>query len=163
MSQSNMFCFHHRPILMSWFQFLFRVTLFGDELNAVNLSGICVVFLGVFLYKATLLINQMDVETPSADIENDAEFSRVRMEDAYDNEGISSERRSKRLHGHKNSDPDLALRFRIDDDDEEEEEDEVVVNGSGKSALSLRGRGNGSSLELDKRRSSDSDNIPAIT
>ena len=36
---------------------LVGVTIFGDDLNVINISGIVVVFMGVFLYKAMLLLN----------------------------------------------------------------------------------------------------------
>ncbi len=126
------------------------MTVFGDELNLINVSGICVVFSGVFLYKATLIINQREREIQtSGEIESDANFARIRTDDMYENEGDSPKRRSKRMRGHKNSDPDLALKLKIDDVDDDEE----VVRNDAKSPLNKRG--NSLSLELDKSQRDD--------
>mmetsp|Transcript_27266 Transcript_27266/g.57369 ORF Transcript_27266/g.57369 Transcript_27266/m.57369 type:complete len:452 (-) Transcript_27266:90-1445(-) len=132
-------------VLKEMITILVGVTVFGDELNLINVSGICVVFSGVFLYKATLIISQREREIQSSgQIESDANFARIRTDDMYDNEGESPKRHSKRMRGHKNSDPDLALNLKIDDVDDDEE----VVRIDAKSPLNKRG--NSLSLELDK-------------
>ena len=129
------------------------MTLFGDELNIINISGIIVVFLGVLLYKVALHINHIDGGDLSDDIEKNAAFSRVHSADVYENE--PSPRRGRRSRG-KNSDPDLVLRFNIDDDDMDEE---ILLDKAG---LSLRGRANGgSALEIDKRAPEEKN--PGIT
>jgi hypothetical protein len=121
---------------------LFSVTVFGDQLNAVNISGIIVIFMGVFLYKVTLHINHNQREALSTDVESDAEFSQVNADD-YENEPPSP-KNLKRLQ--KNSDPDLTLRFRIDLEDEEVRRD--LTNN-----IALRGRSSPHSsngnLEID--------------
>eukprot|EP00584_Thalassiosira_punctigera_P010804 CAMPEP_0172546064 /NCGR_PEP_ID=MMETSP1067-20121228/15887_1 /TAXON_ID=265564 ORGANISM="Thalassiosira punctigera, Strain Tpunct2005C2" /NCGR_SAMPLE_ID=MMETSP1067 /ASSEMBLY_ACC=CAM_ASM_000444 /LENGTH=291 /DNA_ID=CAMNT_0013332935 /DNA_START=729 /DNA_END=1604 /DNA_ORIENTATION=+ len=92
------------------------VTLFGDNLNAVNVSGIVVVFLGIFLYKVTLHISKK--KTQKKNLVNkpgtDAHFSRINGNDAYDDEPK------------KNSESDLALNFDMDDIDD----DETDIDGS---------------------------------
>ena len=131
-----------------------RVTLFGDNLNIINVSGIIVVFLGVFLYKVTHYISA-EKESTIIDEKDMSRFSRISQVDGgdifvYEDENDSS-RRAKRLHRGKLSDPDLALSFRIDDEDLSDED--VVKNIDGSSPL--RGRINGSAhgpLELDKRK-----------
>lgn len=106
------------------------MTLFGDELNAVNISGIIVIFMGVFLYKVTLHINHQRRDGASAEIDSgDAEFSQV-LSDEYENE--VSPQNLKRLQ--KNSDPDLALRFSIDDEMDEDLRRELGASSQ------LRGR-----------------------
>ena len=108
--------------------------MFGDNLNVVNVSGIVVVFLGVFFYKVTLHLGKMEKENLSSD-ENNTLFSRISSLDGYENEPSMPRR-------HKNSDPDIALTFKIDEDIDE---DVLLENGS-----SLRGRSNGP-FEVDER------------
>jgi hypothetical protein len=138
-------------------QYAERVTLFGDNLNIINLSGIIVVFLGVFLYKVTHYLSA-EKESRSNDENDKSYFSSISQVDGSDIFVYEEEvpRRVRRLSRSKLSDPDLTLSFRIDDEvddeDEEFEDDEVVKNIDGSSPL--RGRVNGSvhgsSLELDK-------------
>lgn len=104
------------------------VTAFGDDLNVVNISGIIVVFLGVFLYKVTLHLSTVEKEnsltTSASDIEDSGHFSRISSSDmnfAYEEE--VSPRRGKRQ---KNSDPDLALMYKIEDDDIDDED--ILMN-----------------------------------
>jgi hypothetical protein len=130
-----------------------RVTLFGDNLNIINVSGIVVVFLGVFLYKVTHYMSA-EKESNINDEKDLSYFSSISQVDGSDifvyEDDDNSPRRAKRLQRVKLSDPDLALSFRIDDEDFSDEE--VVKNIDGSSPL--RGRINGSahgSLELDKR------------
>mmetsp|Transcript_37386 Transcript_37386/g.67228 ORF Transcript_37386/g.67228 Transcript_37386/m.67228 type:complete len:415 (-) Transcript_37386:81-1325(-) len=125
------------------------VTLFGDELNIINISGIAVVFLGVFLYKVTLLISKMGKENLSSDIENNTHFSRINGSDVYEDEPLPH--RAKRSRGKKNSDPDIALTFMIEDEDIDEE---ILMNNDG--ASPLRGRMSGSSLELGRQEQENS-------
>ena len=135
-----------------------RVTLFGDNLNIINVSGIIVVFLGVFLYKVTHYISA-EKESNIIDEKDLSHFSSISQVDGSDifvyEDDNDSPRRAKRLHRGKLSDPDLALSFGIDDEDFSDEE--VIKNIDGSSplhgSLPLRGRINGSahgSLELDK-------------
>ena len=135
-----------------------RVTLFGDNLNIINVSGIIVVFLGVFLYKVTHYISA-EKESNIIDEKDLTHFSSISQVDGSDifvyEDDNDSPRRAKRLHRGKLSDPDLALSFGIDDEDFSDEE--VIKNIDGSSplhgSLPLRGRINGSahgSLELDK-------------
>ncbi|KAL7549059.1 hypothetical protein ACHAWF_012332 [Thalassiosira exigua] len=118
------------------------VTLFGDHLNVVNISGLCVVFLGVFLYKMTLHISNMEKE--AAEQGDNTQFSRINSLDVYEDE--SSLRRGKRR---KDSDPDVALTFTIEDEDIDEE---VIMVMEGSSPL--RERINGP-LELDTKNASN--------
>lgn len=122
------------------------MTVFGDQLNAVNISGIIVIFMGAFLYKVTLHLNHQR-ENVSAD-ESDAEFSQVHGEDDYDNEPASP-RSMKRLQKNRNktSDPDLTLGFSVDDD----LEDEDVVKGFSKTNLPRRSspKTSNGNLEID--------------
>jgi len=95
------------------------VTVFGDNLNTINISGIVVVFSGIFLYKVTLHISKTEQHNmDESEIESTANFSRVGESDIYEDEELP--KRIKRSM--KNSDPDIALSydFDIDDDDEEE-------------------------------------------
>lgn len=101
-------------VLKEMITILVGVTIFGDELNVINVSGIIVVFLGVLLYKITLF--SADKEVVAEDDDN-GRFSRINSGDVYEDEP-SSLRRSKIL---KNSDPDLALKYSIDDDDSDDE------------------------------------------
>lgn len=116
------------------------VTLFGDNLNVINLSGIVVVFLGVVFYKVTLHLSKSEKEKLPEESENQTQFSRISSLDAYQDE---PPRQSKRRQ--KNSDPDIALTFTIDDGDIDEE---VLMGMNGSSPL--RGHVNGSPFELDK-------------
>ena len=129
----------HHPCNSLTFFFCIRVTIFGDNLNVVNVSGIVVVFLGVFFYKVTLHLGKMEKENLSNDENNTLNntlFSRISSLDGYENEPSMPRR-------HKNSDPDIALTFKIDDEDIDE--DVLLENGS-----SLRGRSNGP-FEVDER------------
>lgn len=110
-----------------------RVAFFGDDLNIINVSGIVVVFFGVFLYKVTLHLSKAEKEVDAG--ETDSVFSRVSSLDAYDDE-------MPRRHKHKNSNPDLALSYTIDDEDDDDEEEEDVMD-RGNLASPLR-RTNGS-------------------
>jgi hypothetical protein len=63
---------------------LFSVTVFGDQLNAVNISGIIVIFMGVFLYKVTLHINHNQREALSTEKNSDPDLTlrfRIDLED----------------------------------------------------------------------------------
>ena len=118
---------------------LVGVTLFGDQLNVINISGIVVVFLGVFLYKATLHLNNSEKD-PSIESENNRNFTRINSDDVYEDEPPTLNslfsKKSK-----KNSDPDLALKFTIDDFDEDEEvHDDLMRRNNGASAFELDGR-----------------------
>lgn len=123
------------------------MTFFGDNLNIINVSGIVVVFLGVFLYKATLLLSSSSEhkEDSMGDIENNSQFSRISSSEngefAYEDE--MSTRRAKA----RNSDPDLALRFKIEDEDSDDDEGDGVMGGINESS-SLRERINGSPFEV---------------
>ena len=130
-----------------------RITVFGDQLNAVNISGIIVIFMGVFLYKVTLHLNHMKSENLTADSQTGAEFTHVHEDDDdYDNEPVSPSRVLKCQL--KSSDPDLALKFIIADD-ESEEEDMIRDTESPR----LRGRSSphssGGNLEIDDGEDSD--------
>ena len=125
----------------------FRVTAFGDDLNVVNISGIIVVFLGVFLYKVTLHLSTMEKEnsvtTSASDIEDSGHFSRISSGDMnFAHEEEVSPRRGKRQ---KNSDPDLALLYKIDDDDDDDDEDILMNIDDGTSPLRER-----NPLEVDE-------------
>ena len=96
---------------------LVGVTIFGDELNVINVSGILVVFLGVMLYKITLHISHSPEKEIVAEGDDNGRFSRISSGDVYEDEP-SSFRRSKIS---KQSDPDLALKYSIDDDDSDDE------------------------------------------
>lgn len=121
-----------------------RVTVFDDNLNVINVSGIIVVFLGVLLYKVTLHISRSEKESRISEDEHKF-FSRVSLSDVSDDfayEEDSSSRRGKRSR----SDPDIALMFKME---ELELDDEMSKNLDGISPR--RGRVNGPLLEQDKR------------
>jgi hypothetical protein len=153
-------------ILVISFSISKRVTLFGDNLNIINVSGIVVVFLGVFLYKVTHYLSAQK-ESSATDENDKSYFSRISQADGSDIFVYEDElpRRTKRqLSRGKLSDPDLTLSFRIDDEDDEEDDDSEHETGvksmDGSSPLReppLRGRINGSShgpsLEIDKKES----------
>ena len=104
------------------------------------MSGIIVVFLGVFLYKVTLHLSSIEKENITlhdAD-NNSAHFARISSSDS----DIFDERRDKRSR----SDPDLALSFQIED---EEIDDEVIANINGTSPLRERSV-SGLPLEVDE-------------
>lgn len=117
------------------------VTLFGDNLNLINLSGIAVVFLGVVLYKFTLYFSRLEKENMSSDAQDKTHFSRISSLDDYEDEPI----RAKRSR-HKNSDPDLALSFKIDDEDIDED---ILMEMNGNGLSPLR-RTNGTAFEVDE-------------
>lgn len=124
------------------------VTLFGDNLNIINVSGIIVVFLGVFLYKVTHYL--AGVEKERIDEKDKAHFSRVSQVDGSE---VFVYEDDKTLRGkRKDSDPDMVLSYKLDDEDFDEEEES---NSDGSSPLRdpspLRGRINGSCLESDTR------------
>lgn len=121
------------------------VTAFGDNLNVINVSGIVVVFLGVFLYKITLHLSNLEKENMPSDTEDNTHFSRISSGDVFEYEDNRLARFGKLSRG-KNSDPDISLSFKIDDEDSDEE---VLMNTRGPSPL--RERTNGSALELDKQ------------
>ena len=118
---------------------LVGVTLFGDNLNAVNVSGIVVVFLGVFLYKATLHLSHVEKDVSE---ESNSNFTRIDSDDVYEDEPPSNSLLKGRTRKH--SDPDLALKFTIEDDDV----DEDLLRD-----MNLMRRNNGTSgnFELDGR------------
>lgn len=139
--------------IITIFFYHIRITVFGDQLNAVNISGIIVIFMGVFLYKVTLHLNHMKSENSSADSQIvGAEFTHVHGDDDYDNEPPSPNRMLKRQQ--KSSDPDLVLKFIIADDDSEED----IVRDTEESPR-LRGRSSpntsNGNLEIDDREDSD--------
>lgn len=121
-----------------------RVTAFGDDLNIVNVSGIIVVFCGVFLYKVTLHLSNSEKEnTLTNDTQGNGDgFLRISsgdMSDVFSPEGNVSPRRDYKK---RNSDPDIALSFRIDDIDDDVEA--LSINGTSP----LRERGN---FEVDNK------------
>jgi len=118
------------------------VTMFGDDLNIVNVSGIVVVFLGVFLYKITTHLSNLEKENLSSDTENNPHFARISSSDLGEIFSYEEELRRKRSR----SDPDIALRFKIEDEDID---DDVLMSIDGSSPL--RGRTNGLPLEVDER------------
>eukprot|EP00571_Detonula_confervacea_P007491 CAMPEP_0172316452 /NCGR_PEP_ID=MMETSP1058-20130122/28265_1 /TAXON_ID=83371 /ORGANISM="Detonula confervacea, Strain CCMP 353" /LENGTH=403 /DNA_ID=CAMNT_0013030761 /DNA_START=188 /DNA_END=1399 /DNA_ORIENTATION=- len=122
------------------------VTFFGDNLNLVNVSGIVVVFLGVFLYKVTYHLSNLEKANLSSDTENNTHFSRLSSNDIFIEENASA-RLGKRSHVGKNSDPDITLTFKIDDEDIDEE---VLMNINGSSPLRERSI-HGPPLELGER------------
>lgn len=86
----------------------------------MNISGIIVIFFGVFLYKVTLHLNHKNRDAAAMGMEScDAEFAQVHGDEDYDNEPSSPIQSLKRLQ--KTSDPDLTLQFRIDDEMDEED------------------------------------------
>jgi len=137
-------------VLKEMITILVGVTLFGDELNVINISGLIVVFLGVFLYKVTLHISKMEKETSSGNIQKDTQFSRI-ASDVYEDEPVPH--RPKRSRAGKNSDPDIALTFTIEDEDIDEE---VLAHIEG--SAPLRGGMNGSPFELEN----DADESPRV-
>ena len=86
-----------------------RVVFFKDQINSINASGIVVVFMGVFLYKASLHFSKTEAEANTL-------FSRVTGNDLYEEEIIP--------HSHDerqdNLDPNNAMSFTIDDEDNDE-------------------------------------------
>ncbi|KAL7535452.1 hypothetical protein ACHAXR_006492 [Thalassiosira sp. AJA248-18] len=120
------------------------VTAFGDDLNLVNVSGIVVVFFGVFLYKVTLHLSKAEEkdQIQSSDLENNTQFSRISSLDVYEDETIPHN--VKRVH--KDSDPDIVLTFKIDDEDIDD--DGILMDMDGPSPL--RGRTNGSPFEYEE-------------
>ena len=89
------------------------VFFFNDELNIINISGIIVVFMGVFLYKATLYFSRIEKETISDGAENESDFSRVTASDVYEDEPLS--------HTDENA-YGSAPSFTIDDDDNDDDD-----------------------------------------
>jgi hypothetical protein len=134
------------------------VTLFGDNLNIINVSGIVVVFLGVLLYKVTHYLSA-EKESFTSDENDKSYFSSISQVDGSDvfvyEDDDKSPRHAKRLQRGKLSDPDFALSLIFDEEDEDFDEEEVVKNIDGSSLLRERinGSAHGSSLELDKRES----------
>mmetsp|Transcript_9583 Transcript_9583/g.14784 ORF Transcript_9583/g.14784 Transcript_9583/m.14784 type:complete len:444 (+) Transcript_9583:95-1426(+) len=122
---------------------LVGVTIFGDDLNVINISGIVVVFMGVFLYKATLLLNNAEKDI-SNEIESNPDFSRINSDDVYEDEPPTSNSLFNSKNREKNSDPDLALKFTIDDIDEDDNihdmNSDLMRRNNGASAFELDGR-----------------------
>ncbi len=134
-----------------------RVTLFGDNLNIINVSGIVVVFLGVFLYKVTHYLSAQK-ESCLTDENDKSYFSSISQVDGSDifvyEDELPSRRSKRRLSRGKLSDPDLTLSFRIDDEEDEEDDDSEreTKNMDGSSPLRrINGSSHGSSLQLDKK------------
>eukprot|EP00986_Skeletonema_menzelii_P007136 scaffold2763_cov155-Skeletonema_menzelii.AAC.7 len=126
-------------VLKELITILVGVTIFGDALNVINISGIVVVFLGVFLYKATLHLNNSEKD-PGTESESNRHFTRINSDDVYEDEPPTLNslfsKKSK-----KNSDPDLALKFTIDDLDEDGNvHDDLMRRNNGASAFELDGR-----------------------
>lgn len=98
-----------------------RVTFFGDKLNVINVSGIVVVFLGIFLYKVTLHISktqqQGDVD---GEIETTAHVAPTKYRDFYEDEPLDGNGRDK------NSRPD-STDYTIEDDGID---DDLIQDGS---------------------------------
>ena len=122
------------------------MTAFGDDLNIVNVSGIIVVFCGVFLYKVTLHLSNSEKENTLTNdtLGNGDGFLRISsgdMSDVFSPEGNVSPRRDYKK---RNSDPDICLSFRIDDIDDDVEDEALSINGTSP----LRERGN---FEVDNR------------
>lgn len=104
--------FSHAHIVL-YMKLCISVFFFGDELNIINISGIIVVFMGVFLYKATLYFSRIDKETISDGAENESDFSRVTASDVYEDEPLS--------HTDENA-YGSAPSFTIDDDDDDDDD-----------------------------------------
>lgn len=120
---------------------LVGVTIFGDQLNVINISGIVVVFMGVFLYKVTLHMNYAEKDI-SNENESNPDFTRINSNDVYEDEPPKT---NSFLHkkSKKNSDPDLALKFTIDDldeDDMHEMNSDLMRRSNGASAFEVDGR-----------------------
>jgi len=128
---------------------LVGVTLFGDSLNVVNISGIVVVFLGVFLYKATLHLNNAEKDFSD---ESNPNFARIKSDDVYEDEPPTSKSLINRKRVTKNSDPDLILKFRIDDEDIDEELHDMssdwMRRNNGTSTFELDGRDKTNRLQI---------------
>lgn len=129
---------------------LVGVTLFGDDLNLINITGIVVVFLGVFLYKATLHLNREEKGASEESISH-PNFTRIHSDDLYEDEPPSTS-----LYGgkrKKNSDPDLALKFRIEDEDIDEDmlrdmNTDLMRRNNGASTFELDGREEENRLQI---------------
>ena len=129
-------------------------------MNIINVSGIVVVFLGVFLYKVSLHLSRSEKESDTSDADKNTHFSRISSSDVSDIVGdvfIYEENPRRGKLTSKNSDPDIALRFSIDD---EMDEDELMSSLEGASPLRRTNTNtpngspiNGTPLELDKRES----------
>ena len=118
------------------------VTLFGDNLNLINITGIVVVFLGVFLYKATLHLNREEKDVSE---ESNPNFSRIHSDDLYEDEPPLTSLLNGRMKRKKNSDADLALKFTIEDGDIDEDvlhdmNSDLMRRTNGTSAFELDGR-----------------------
>ncbi len=128
---------------------LVGVTLFGDTLNVINISGIVVVFLGVFLYKATLHLNNAEKDVSD---ENNPDFARINSDDVYEDEPPTSKSLLHSKKATKNSDPDLTLKFTIEDEDIDEELHDMssdwLRRNYGASAFELDGRGEKNRLQI---------------
>eukprot|EP00985_Skeletonema_marinoi_P014783 scaffold7526_cov66-Skeletonema_marinoi.AAC.2 len=122
---------------------LVGVTIFGDDLNVINISGIVVVFMGVFLYKAMLLLNNAEKDI-SNESESNPDFSRINSDDVYEDEPPTSNSLFNSKNREKNSDPDLALKFTINDIDEDDNihdmNSDLMRRNNGASAFELDGR-----------------------
>ena len=104
------------------------VTLFGDNLNLINVSGIIVVFLGVVLYKVTHYLSAENERRRTIDESNKAKFSSISQVDgsevfAYEDE---TSPRVKR----KDSYSDMLLSYRLDDDGFDDDDEEEESDGS---------------------------------
>jgi len=129
---------------------LVGVTIFGDDLNLINITGIVVVFLGVFLYKATLHLNREE-KGASEDSISHPNFQRIHSDDLYEDEPPSTS-----LYGgkrKKNSDPDLALKFTIEDEDIDEDmlrdmNTDLMRRNNGTSTFELDGREEENRLQI---------------
>lgn len=118
---------------------LVGVTIFGDNLNVINISGIAVVFMGVFLYKATLHLNNVEKDVSD---ESNPDFVRVNSDDIYEDEPPISNSLFNSRKTTKNSDPDLALKFTIEDDGIDEDalhdmNSDLMRRNNGTSAFEL--------------------------
>lgn len=105
------------------------VTFFGDNLNVINVSGIIVVFLGIFLYKVTLHISKTQQQGDTdGDVETTAHVAPIKYRDLYEDEPLNGNGRDK------HSVP-VSANFAIEDDDID---DGLIMAGSS----SLLGGGN---------------------
>lgn len=142
-------CVHH-TFLSLLIIFLFnnpRVTMFDDNLNVINVSGIVVVFLGVLLYKVTLHLSKPENTERWVNEEDNKYFSRVSLSDIGSDEFNYEEDASARRGKRSRSDPDIALMLNAEDLDPDDEVSTSHLDG----ISPRRGRLNGAPKEHDKR------------
>ncbi len=125
-----------------------RVTMFDDNLNIINVSGIAVVFLGVLLYKVTLHISKAEISESWMSEEESKYFSRVSLSDVSNDDFNYEEDVATRRGKRSRSDPDIALMLIAEDLDLD---DDTSASNNIDGISPRRGRMNGVPKEQVKQ------------